>query len=73
MGDVAEQPILRNKHWKAAKMGRQRNVSKMKEQDKTSEKELNEMETSNLPDTEFKTLVIRIFSELRGRIDKLSD
>ena len=54
-------------------MGRQRNVSKMKEQDKTSEKELNEMETSNLPDTEFKTLVIRIFSELRGRIDKLSD
>ena len=48
-------------------------MSKMKEQDKTSEKELNEMETSNLPDTEFKTLVIRIFSELRGRIDKLSD
>ena len=36
----------------------------MKEQIKTPEKELNEMEISNLPDTEFKTLVIRKLKEL---------
>ena len=36
----------------------------MKEQIKTPEKELNEMEMSNLSDTEFKTLVIRMPKEL---------
>ena len=37
----------------------------MKEQDKTLAKEVNEMETSNLPDAEFKTLNIRILIEQR--------
>ena len=36
----------------------------MKEQIKTPEKELSEMEISNLSDAEFKTLVIRILKEL---------
>ena len=36
----------------------------MKEQDKSPEKELNKMETSNLLDAEFKTLVIRMLNEL---------
>ena len=36
----------------------------MKEQIKTPEKELNEMEISNLSDVEFKTLVIRMLKEL---------
>ena len=34
------------------------------EQIKTPEKELNKMEISNLSDTEFKTLVIRVLKEL---------
>ena len=37
---------------------------KMKEQIKTPEKELNEMEISNLSHAEFKTLVIKMFKEL---------
>ena len=48
-------------------MRRQRNMAQMKEQIKPSEKELNEMEISNLSDAEFKTLVIRMLNELRGR------
>ena len=36
----------------------------MKEQIKTPGKELNKMEISNLSDTEFKTLVIRMLKEL---------
>ena len=40
-------------------MKRQRNMIQMKEQIKTPEKELNEMEISNLSDTEFKTLVYK--------------
>ena len=31
------------------------------------------METSNLPDAEFKTLVIKMLNELRGRVDELSE
>ena len=36
----------------------------MKEQNKTPEKEVNEMEIANLSETEFKTLVIRMLIEL---------
>ena len=39
-------------------------MAQMKEQIKSSEKELNEMEISNLSDAEFKTLLIRMFKEL---------
>ena len=56
--------ILRNKHREAAKLRRQRNMAQMKEQIKTPEKELSETEIANLPDAEFKTLVIRMLKEL---------
>ena len=39
---------------KAAKIRRHRNMFKVKEQNKISEKELNKMETSNLPNAKFK-------------------
>ena len=39
-------------------------MAQMKEQIKTPEKELNEMELNNLSDAEFKTLVIRMLKEL---------
>ena len=39
-------------------------MAQMKEQNKTTKKELNETEITNLSDTEFKTLVIRILREL---------
>ena len=45
-------------------MRRQRNMAQMKEQVKTPEKELNEMEINNLSDAEFKSLVLRMLKEL---------
>ena len=39
-------------------------MAQMKEQIKTPEKELNEMEISNLSYAEFKTICIRVFKEL---------
>ena len=45
-------------------MRRQRNMAQMKEQNETPEKELNEIEISNLSDAQFKTLVIRMLQEL---------
>ena len=45
-------------------MRRQRNMAQMREEIKTPEKEVNEMEISNLSDAEFKTLVIKMLKEL---------
>ena len=45
-------------------MRRQRNMTQMKEQIKTPEKELNEMEIAKLSDAEFKSLVMRMLREL---------
>ena len=52
-------------------MRTQRNMAQMKEQNITPEKELNEMEISNLSDTEFKTLVIKILQELIGYFNSI--
>ena len=52
--------IHRNKYREVAKFRRQRNMAQMKEQIKLQKKELNETETANLSDAEFKTLVIRM-------------
>ena len=45
-------------------MRRQRSMAQMKEEIKTPEKQLNEMEISNVSDAELKTLVIRMLQEL---------
>lgn len=50
-------------------MKKKRNIFQIKEQDKMSEKELTEMEISDLPDNEFK---IRITKILRRRLDEKS-
>ena len=46
-------------------------MAQMKEEIKTPEKELNEMEISNLSDTEFKTLVIRMVKELSEDLNSI--
>ena len=46
-------------------------MAQMKQLIKTPEKELNEMEISNLSDAEFKTLVIRILRELSERLNSI--
>ena len=43
----------------------------MKEENKTPEKELNEMGRSNLSDAKFKTLVIRMLKELIGYFNSI--
>ena len=52
-------------------MRRQRNRAQMKEQNKTTEKELNKMEITNLSDAEFKTLVIRMLKELSKDLNSI--
>ena len=54
-------------------MQRQRIIIQMKEQDKTLEKELNEMNVNSLPNKKFKVLVLKILTGLEKRMDTLSE
>ena len=54
-------------------MRRKRHMAQIEEQNKTPAKGLNKIQTSNLLDAEFKTLVIRMFNECRGRVYELSE
>ena len=48
-------------------------IKKKKKQEKSPEKELNEMEATKIPVAEFKTMVIRMLKDLRTRMDGLSE
>ena len=54
-------------------MRRQRNMVQMKEQNKTPEKELHEMEISKLSCAQFKTPVSRMLQELIGYFSAIKD
>ena len=41
----------------------------MKEQDKTPEKELNEVEIGNLPEKEFRIMIVKMIQDLRKRME----
>ena len=45
----------------------------MKEQDRISEKELNKIEISNLPEKEFKIMIIKMITELERRKGETDD
>ena len=48
-------------------------MSRMTEQKKSPEKELNKMKSSNLPDTKFQTIITRMLKQIRGRMDELNE
>lgn len=64
------QLIHRNKHRELRKT-RCRNMFQMKEQDKTSEKDLSEMEISHLPVKEFKVMAIKMLLKPGRTMDVL--
>ena len=51
-------------------MRRQRSMSQINERNKIPEKQLNKMETSNLPDAELKTSVIKELNVLNENSNK---
>ena len=54
-------------------MRSQRSMFQIKEQNKSSEKELNDPEINNLPDKEYKIMVIRMLTELSRSIGEPSE
>ena len=63
----------RSNHREVGEMIRQRNMFQVKEQDKSSEKELNKTEINNVPEREYKLMVIRRCTELGRRMDEHSE
>ena len=50
-------------------MKRQRAMYQMKEQDKTPEKQLNEVEIGNLPEKEFRIMRVKMIQDLEKRME----
>ena len=50
-------------------MRQQRNLIQTKEQDKTPEKQLNEMEIGNLPEKEFRIMIVKMIRDLGKRLE----
>ena len=50
-------------------MKRQRTLYQLKEQGKTPEKQLKEVEIGNLPEKEFRILMVKMIQDLRKRME----
>ena len=54
---------------KIDKMKRQKAMYQMKEQDKTPEKQLNEVEIGNIPEKEFRKMIVKMIQDLGKRME----
>ena len=52
---------------------KQKVMSQMKGQDKIPDKQLNEMETGNLPEKEFRIMIVKMIPDLRKRMEAKSE
>ena len=52
-------------------MKKQKVMSQMKGQDKTPEKQLNEVEIGNLPEREFRIIIVKVIQDLGGSMEKM--
>ena len=56
-------------HSQKDEMKRQRAMYQMNEQDKTPEKQLNEVEIGNLPEKEFRIMIVKMIQDLGKRLE----
>jgi len=54
-------------------MKRQKNMFQVKEQNKTPEENPKEMVVSNLPDIEFKEMIIKMLTKLGKRMEEINE
>ena len=53
-------------------MKRQRNTAQMKEQGRNQD-QINEEEISNLPEKEFRIMIVKMFRSLENRMEKMQE
>ena len=56
-------------HSQKDRMKRQRAIYQVKEQDKTPEKQLNEVEIDKLPEKEFRIMIVKMMQDLGKRME----
>ena len=61
--------ITKTYYRKLIKMKKQKVMSQMKGQDKIPEKQLNEVEIGNLPEKEFRKMIVKMIQGLRKRME----
>ena len=54
-------------------MKKQKVMTQMKGQGKTSEKQLNEVERGNFPEKEFRTMIVKMIQDLGKTMEKMQD
>ena len=54
-------------------MGRQKNVSQMKEQNKTRARDLSKMDINSMSDRKLKIMIIKICTGLEKRVEDMSE
>ena len=54
-------------------MKKQKVMSQMKGQDKTPEKQLNEAEVGNLPEKEFRIMIVTMIRDLGKTVEKMQE
>ena len=68
-GTTTLQPVeRRHKPSKLDKMRRQKNKLQMKEQGKNPQDQINEEEIGNLPEKEFRVMIVKMMQDIRNRI-----
>ena len=61
------------KHSKLSKMRRQRNMQQMKEESKNPPEQTNEEEIGNLPEKEFRVMIVKMIQNLGTRMEKIPE
>ena len=61
------------KHSNLDKMRRQRNMLQMKEQGKNPQDQMNKEEIGNLPEKEFRVMIVKMIQNLRNRMEKVQE
>ena len=54
-------------------MKKQKVMFQMKGQDKTPEKQLNEVETGNLPENKFRIMIVKMIQDFRKTMEKMQE
>ena len=52
-------------------MKRQRNTTQMKQQTRNTEVQINEEEISNLPEKEFRIMIVKMIKNLENKVEKM--
>ena len=54
-------------------MKKQKGISQIKGQDKTPEKQLNEVEIGNLPEKEFRIMIVKMIQDIGKTVEKMQE